>query len=570
MDDKQLEEGLDLLKTSYERVPSNFDMVEILNKIEEEEVPSANEEKLKTSKWQKVTVWAVSLASIIIIGILGSTFLLNENAIQGEGELNESAKEFIDRLKKEYPIEREKRREMLNLPEEEFSQIEFISSADMYFQHYTDPRSTPFIEGTIYTDLDERYDKILDQLKLPSEMEQEIYKGNKLTKAETIEFMNKYYLKVSMLKGYANEKLDEYKDKLSIYKVNGLYNMNKILENERNLSKELQNLRKIAQNQSLELEIVEEGIDIHFGYSFARLYTNYFWNLDPIANGYLLMMAYEPFTYASELIYPMDKTLIALLTMEGVLLDEEAFEYGRMETYYTSVFYYLVEGTMENPVFDENGVVKQEYKEIWYTMANEEANSPSPYLLIPIVKEFEATGWTKSEAWEDFTYGDIEDALHLAKNGDLERFMPERLVNKKIGNETLVDDDFLLRIQAMYQSFAETNDQTVLKEATAEEIVGLYYYCIQLGDYETQYELYIKDDGYYQIPKAEYMSAPHEKITEFRKEFSSFRFEQRSDEGGYVVLTLHPENAQYLQDTVVGFAVIHTENGWRAAFMPTQ
>ncbi|WP_391202865.1 hypothetical protein [Psychrobacillus sp. L4] len=570
MDDKQLEERLDLLKTTYERVPSSFDAQEVLNKIEKENIPSTPENTLQTSKWQKATVLAVSLASVLIIGILGATFLLDDEIRQGEVVQNDETKAFLDKLKYQYPIEREKRREMLNLPEEEFSQIGFIHSADMFVQHYTDASSTPFIDGTIYTNLDDRYERIMDQLKLPSEMEQEINKGTKLNKAETIEFMNKYYLKVSTLKDYANEKLDEYKDELSIYKVNGLYNMNKILENERNLSKELQNLRGIAQIQGLELEIVEEGIDINFGYSFARLYTNYFWNLDPIANGYLLLMAYEPFTYASELIYPMDKTLIALLTMEDVLLDQEASEYGRMETYYTSVFYYLVEGTMENPVFDENGVVKQEYKEIWYTMANVEANSPSPYLLIPIVKEFEATGWTKSEAWEDFTFGDIEDALHLAKNGDLEQFMPERLTVQKTVNETVVNDDFLQRVQALYKSFAESHDQTVLKDVKPEEIVGLYYYCAQLEDEETKYELYIKDDQYQQIPKEEYMNAPRQKITDLSKEFSSLHFEQRSDEGGYVVLTLHPDHSLFLQEKVIGFAVIHTENGWRAAFMPTQ
>ncbi|TQR09857.1 hypothetical protein FG383_15490 [Psychrobacillus soli] len=33
---------------------------------------------------------------------------------------------------------------------------------------------------------------------------------------------------------------------------------------------------------------------------------------------------------------------------------------------------------------------------------------------------------------------------------------------------------------------------------------------------------------------------------------------------------LHPDHTLYLHDKVIGFAVIHTENGWRAAFMQTQ
>lgn len=569
MDDKQLEERLDLLKSSYERVPSNFDVEDVINKIENEKVPPVYEERHKASKWQKVTVWAVSLASVFIIGVLGSMFLVKENRMQGEEQLSESVKEFMDRLKKEYPVEREKRREMLNLPEEEFSKIEFISSADSRFQFYTDPKYTPFMDGTIYTDLEKRYDEIMDQLKLPSEMVKDIHNRAKLNKEETTDFLDKYYYKVYSFNEYANEKLEEYKNEISAYNVDNLYNINKILENERFLSKEFQNLRKNAQNQSLQLEVIEDGIDIRFHFNYLLTSTLYSGKFDPIADSYLLMMNFEPFTYAWELIYPMDTTSLVLSFMEKALVTG-GVGIPRMDTYYTSVFYLLVKGTIENPVFDENGVVKEEYKVIWRTMANEETNSPSPYLLIPIVKEFELTGWKKSEAWDDFSYGDINDALHLAKNGDLEQFMPERLAVNNAGNEMLVDEDFLQRVHALYKSFAGTHDQTVLKDAKPEEIVGLYFYCVQLEDYETQYELYIKDDDYIQIPKEEYMSAPHQQLRDIREEFTSLRFEQRSDEEGYVFFTLDPNRTLYLKDTVIGFAVIHTENGWRAAFMPTQ
>ena len=37
----------------------------------------------------------------------------------------------------------------------------------------------------------------------------------------------------------------------------------------------------------------------------------------------------------------------------------------------------------------------------------------------------------------------------------------------------LVDDKFVQRVHALYKLFAGTHDQTVLKEATPEEIVGL-------------------------------------------------------------------------------------------------
>ena len=141
------------------------------------------------------------------------------------------------------------------------------------------------------------------------------------------------------------------------------------------------------------------------------------------------MMAQEPFTYAWELLYPLNETAHTLLSMEEYMLDEYVnAEYAgystTMDTYYTSVFYFLVKGTKEDPVLDENGVVREEYREIWNMMKNEEKISPSPYLLTPIVTEFEKSGWKESEEWDDLSYGDIEDALHLSKTGDLAQFMP--------------------------------------------------------------------------------------------------------------------------------------------------
>ncbi|WP_313894558.1 hypothetical protein [Psychrobacillus sp.] len=569
MDDKQLEERLDLLKSSYNRVPSSFNADEVLQKIEKEIVQPPPSKQSKGTTWQKVTVWAVGIASLFVVGILGGIYLSDERASQGEGQLNEANKEFVEKLKKGYPIEREKRREMLNLSEEEFTQIEFIRSADSSFEHITNPRyGWGFINAP---NIDAEYEQQITHLKLPSEMVKEVVEQDSLDKAETIEFLGTYHLKVNYFKEYANKQLDAYKDELSAYKVDGIFNMNEILENERLLPAGFQNLRKNAESQGLKLEIVDEGIDVVFRYNYVQNLTDFSKSLDPISNAYLLMMAFEPFTSIWEFIYPMDETATTLMKMEEYFLDDYITANYRgsiMDTYYTSVFYLLVKGTRENPVFDDNGLVKEEYQNMWMSMANNEAISPSPYLLIPIVNEFEQTGWTKSEAWDDFTYAAIEDALLLAKSGDMEQFMPVPLEDMSKG--VLVNDDFQQRVHALYKLFAGSHDQTVLKDATPEEIVGLYYYCMQLGDYETQYELYIKDEQYQRIPKEEYMSGPHEKISDIQKEFSSFRFDQRSDKEGYVVLTLNPENTLYSNDQVVGFAVIYTDNGWRAAFMPTQ
>lgn len=571
MDDKQLEERLNLLKSSYDRLPSSVDTDEILRKIEIENEKNVTpiEKKTKGYKWQRITVWAVSIASVFLIGILGSSYILEEGT-QGE-QMSDATKEFIERLKKDYLIEREKRRELLHLSEEEFSQIPIIQSADSYFEFST-KREESFLNHEFESNLASRYENVISGLLLPSEMVKELQEGDKLDKAETVSFLRKYHAKFNDFMLYTNDQLDGYKKDLEPYKVNGLYKIHKILENERFLPEGFQTMRKNAEMQGLQLVSIGDGIDIRFSYSLEQNYSSVFSRvLDPISTGYLLMMAQEPFTYAWELLYPLNETTHTLLSMEDYMLDEyvvnEAYGGSNMDTYYVSVFYFLVKGTKENPVFDGNGVVKAEYREIWNMMKNKDKISPAPYLLTPIVADFEKSGWRKSEEWDDFSYGDIEDALHLAKTGDLEQFMPDGTNN---AIETLIDNDLVQRVHALYKQFAGTHDQTVLKKASPEEIVGMYYYSNQLKDYKTQYQLYIKDDKHLQIPIEEYMNGEHHPINDIRLEFTEMKFELTSKGRGVVTLTKHPVKRKSEDDTVIGFQLIQTENGWRAPFMPTQ
>jgi len=98
MEDKQFEEKMKLLKKSYDRVPSQFNANDILRKIEAEGKPKKEVKPYTTSvasKWQKVSVWAVSLASVLLIGFLSASFI-NEGKNQGSGINSEDKLEKIN------------------------------------------------------------------------------------------------------------------------------------------------------------------------------------------------------------------------------------------------------------------------------------------------------------------------------------------------------------------------------------------------------------------------------------------------------------------------------------------
>ncbi|TQR18354.1 hypothetical protein [Psychrobacillus vulpis] len=478
MDDKQLEERLDLLKNSYDRLPHSLNIEDVIKMIEKENLPLTKITKNISSKWQNVTIWAISMACVFIIGILGAP-LINEEVNIVQNQREEEAKMTVD---------------------------QFIQKL----------RFNPY---------------------LPSEMIEELVQ-NKITlpEKETAQFFDLYSYRIEDLK------------------------------------KSYDAMRSISDEQIKMLEkewlYLVEG-ELHYQIKENDLYNNLIKSLAPSAEGYFIMLEKEPFTYAGELIYSIEDSVALMFLFENYLLESSDYykDNDKMKAAYTEIFHAVVKGTNDQSIYNHDGTVKQQYRELWKVMIAETSNSPVDFLLTPIVSEFEATNWVQSDSWAKLDYNDIDDALHLAITGDLEKFLEYPVYDD---SESLIDDDFVQNVHSLYKSFTGTHDQTVLKDAGAEEIVGLYYYCIQLEDDETKYELYIKDDQYQQIPKEEYMNAPKQKIGDIRNEISSIRFQQNSAEEGVAILTLHPNQTLYTQDTVIGFQLIHTENGWRAAFMPTQ
>ena len=145
----------------------------MLRKIEEESTKSLNRDPSVNKKGtfkQNVTVWAVSIASIFIIGILSATFLLSDKSEQAaEGEITE---QFLLQLEESYKVEREKRREMLKMDEERFAEINFIRSADRAASLLVSDDNVNILSSysTRKEILQEQFERLTFELMLPSEM----------------------------------------------------------------------------------------------------------------------------------------------------------------------------------------------------------------------------------------------------------------------------------------------------------------------------------------------------------------------------------------------------------------
>jgi len=111
MDDKQFEKRMELLKKSYDRLEPQLDpeavfaQIEIENAVQrEQENPSVQK---PPSKWQKPAVWFVSIASVLLVTVLVSSYVIQQPENLGseekalkENEEKTEEKSWAERLTK--------------------------------------------------------------------------------------------------------------------------------------------------------------------------------------------------------------------------------------------------------------------------------------------------------------------------------------------------------------------------------------------------------------------------------------------------------------------------------------
>lgn len=708
MDDKQLEERLNLLKSSYDRLPSSVETDEILKKIENENNVPPIEKKIRVSKRQRITVWAVSVASVFIIGILGISFL-NDDTGEMTGD-REYSKENIKNLEKQYEKERLKRQKMLQLDDTEFSAIEFVQYADNIFSAQISPGT---LEG--HNDdvtMNEGYEFAIEGIKLPSEMVEETSTKGKLDADQSILFISNYIAKSEHLINYYEQILRENKQALDIAIHDGRLSEHVLIANRYNLPEEIKSMIEVLPKQGLKLGVNVNGTSFQIVPDWALFTRDLFSVLDENEARYLSLYSSIPGYGIANLLEEQDFSVLGyyLAEIEFTLLNslEHTAMHSRFENYYFDLAERILFPSDINEMFNEENEINMDTRMAWESLVNIAGVSPIATLMKPVVASMNESDWKYNETYKlldieqlrDYYYMALEDALETTKldwfallpdgeemslesneasnrildlyerfnenfdfsvlhgvgpmditliyhyaddennhevmwelmsstfknenskedfieNPTLQNIIKEssknlyfnkdyliqnnkylttyigqekgnrvsydlvlRLdsddiwriqgVEDSISKATLVDDEFVQHVHALYKAFAKTYDQAVLKEATPEEVVGLFYYSAQLKDYDTQYELYIKDGTRLQIPKDEYMSGEHQNIVDIRLEFTEIKFSLLSEGYGVVTLTKHPDPRKSDDNPIISFQLIQTENGWRPPFMPIQ
>ena len=349
MEDNQFEKRMDVLKKSYERTPSSFDYDKTLRRIEED---STKRIPGKSNTLRKnITVWAISIASIFIIGFLTATFLLSEDREQAAKEEVEITDQFHLELEESYKEERDKLQEELKMEDELFNRLHFIKLADNRIDQLLKTNNAKI---TSKKEIKIEIDKVIETLKLPSEMVANLLL-NPLTNDETgsIAFMTDYRSKVTALIDVYNEALTEMNKPDMIINRSRFYKMVGVMKS--------QNIRYLDDNKYM--EFTEAIYILPENYTAIRdsLHEDVHGDLEMMidehrgnSNDFAAQFAFENGVYSIEgNLTPAEKVLKVVGAIEEIV--EEITRNGQGKLYSSNI---KVDLTAGSKIFTIEGVDK--------------------------------------------------------------------------------------------------------------------------------------------------------------------------------------------------------------------
>ncbi|MGA3677441.1 hypothetical protein [Lysinibacillus agricola] len=490
MDDKQFEKRMELLKKSYDRIEPQLDPEAVFAQIEAENTMQQAEESNTTqkppSKWQKPAVWIASIASVLLLGVLVSSYVINPSTFvqtteqkqeqQQKQKQEQEYDEWLSNFTKKYQEKREQMRKELDIPEKEFSEISLIQNADN--EVYSLPkRKEMFLEiQSVNNDFFKGLETdILDDLQTPRELIQHIETyEDPMTIEESNYFYSIYSYRAEDIALYYSNKLAQYEKVLSQKPTSFPADLNQLIAS--------------ANNQYLELLYNGESFEFKPNAVFGKDAPEYIDRLHPGVLGYFKYLATGSLLIGGELRYSIEDSATILHLYEQTLLADNSYEYnddfnvlkGEFENTWLAIF----KGTETNPIRTKTGQYKPEYMDLLAKIANGEYGEAMRETAQLILDEIKVTG--QSKTLEQLTTYDIwMGILHLRKD----IFMQTQDGTTSIA----IDDNWIEQTKLLYNAFVYTKDDAMIDTLNPINIVSLFLYAHGVGDRDIAQKLLTDD-----------------------------------------------------------------------------
>lgn len=481
MDDKQFEKRMELLKKSYDRMESQLDPEAVFAQIEAENATQQAQETITTqkppSRWQKPAVWIVSIASVLLLSVLVSSYIINPSTFvqTAEQEQEKEYDEWLSNFTKKYQEKREQMRKELDIPEKEFSEISKVQIADN--EAYSLPKRKELfqdIQNTNNDVLKSLEKNALDNLQTPRERIQSIETyENPMSFEESYSFYSIYSNSVEDIAGYYSNKLAPYEKVL--------------LQKPKSLPADLNKLITSAEKQYLELQYNGQSFSFRPNPVFGNDAPEYIERLHPSVLGYFKYLATGSLLVGGDLLYSLEDSANILRLYEKTLIADKPSEYsdfdvlkGEFENTWLAIF----KGTDSNPIRTKTGQFKPEYMDLLTIIANGEYGEAMRKTAQLILDEIKLSG--QSKTLEQLTPYDIWMGILYARE--------DTYMQTEDGRTSIaINSDWIEQTKTLYTSYVETRDETIIDTLNPINIVSLFLYAHGVGDREVAQRLLTDD-----------------------------------------------------------------------------
>lgn len=468
MADKQFEKQMELLKKSYDRLEPQLDPETVFAQIEAEDATQQTQEEVTTkkppSRWQKPAVWVASIASVLLLSVLISSYVIDPlESINSKEDISQKEKQEVgipdwaENITKIYNSKKEQIRRELKVSIDELNSFEFIKDADYILDFYTKRNSRVKEEDVLFND-----ETILNKLMTPRRALEAIGPSN-LTFDESFEVYRLYEETVLELENFYSDLLKPYESLLKKSKDTDKY------------PSDLRAIIDAANNQFMELKENEEG-ELYFKatpiygefspHNINKLHPDIFGYFEYLEKGHLLL--------ADDIRYTREETANSLKIMERSLLADVnagSTNYKVLRQSFENTWLELMKGTASYPALTKEGEPRVDYMDFLQKVANGTYGEVMKKTASTILNELQQ--YNRSDTLAQLSAYDIWTII-LQTREETAGF-----INDSDFTIVSVDES---QIKSVYEQYKKSDNETFINQLSPLNMVSLYLYGITIGD----------------------------------------------------------------------------------------
>ncbi|EGA91136.1 hypothetical protein GPDM_01575 [Planococcus donghaensis MPA1U2] len=537
LDQLQLKQRLSMLEKSYQRFTPPVPLAQENDNSTIEVALEKSKSSPISQPVRKKTSFILGAAFLFLATVVGVSFAMNEQPIDSGKSTEQQQPETITDEKlaewrEQYEDIKKTSPGRLGISAEQYEKLDYVERADEEMELVFSKEKVNSLKNNPL-EMEATVNRLLRKIETPQGMVEALSRHSMLA-AETEEFLIDYSVKTDELRRYVDELLIKYQSELKGIVVMEQLSSEKLMAQSHNYPEEVHLVAKALAEYNLMIIPHPNKERFRAIRSVNPLYGQNLINSDPYAFQYLSWLAGDPYMDDSGFLWSLEQVTEQLLSMEQALLEEgiDSSLFDAVDVAYQQVFWQLVKGSENTMIFDENGTVKLEYRDAWNRIAS---SNPMAYIILPILKEMEASNWTASKSYDELEFHHLSDAVDMEKSGELANKLPNG--NLAIEDELVDMKDFnYSRIKDLYNSFKTSYDLQLLAGVPPLDVLFMYHYANHIKDPKTQW--YLIADSPFKPTLETYVQEwqPIPELTEKARwvELSAESFKQRIKEKVYI------------------------------------